>query len=83
MKRILKLHLHQFVSVAYLLHNTVLSVIFVHHEIAVIAPEIVSNHSEGARVVGCQRVEPFEKVSDTVQTFETERAVVFFGFGHN
>ena len=39
-----------------------LSVVLIHHEIAVIALKIVSDDSEGACVILCQSVEPLKKV---------------------
>ena len=78
-----KSDLHQFASVSDLLHDTILSVIFVDHEIAIVALKIVCDHCHRAGVVSCQSIQPFEKVSNTCVTFETERAVILLGLGHN
>jgi len=48
----LKVYLHKFSSVKHLLHDSILSVILVYHEITIVALKIVSDDCHRACVVG-------------------------------
>ena len=78
-----KVHLHQLAAITHLFNNAVLPEVPIHDEVAIVALKIVSDDGEGAGVILCQGVEPFEKVFDTSFAFETDRTVIVLGFSHH
>ena len=56
--------------------------VLVDHKVPIVPLKIVSEDIDGARVLLGERVEPFEKVSHTMFSSETDGARIVFGFGH-
>ena len=56
--------------------------VLVDHKVPIVPLKIVSEDIDGARVLLGERVEPLEKVSQTMFSSETDGARIVFGFGH-
>ena len=75
--------LHQFGTVADLLEDTLLSVIFIEDEQSVLSLKIMSNDGERARLVFRQSIQPLQKRFDAVLFSKRFGVVVVFRFSHD
>ena len=52
-------------------------------KVPIVPLEIMGQDINLTRVVLCEGIQPFEKISDTMLAWETNGAIVVFGFGHD
>ena len=57
--------------------------VLVGHKVPIVPLKIVSENIDAARVLLGERVEPFEKVSQTMFSLETDGSRILFGFSHD
>ena len=57
--------------------------VLVRQKVPIVPLKIVSDDIDGARVLLGERVEPFEKLFQTMFSSETDGSRILFGFGHD
>ena len=51
------------------------------YKVPIVPLEIMGQHIDLTRVVQCERIQPFEKIAETMLAWETNGSIVVFGFG--
>ena len=77
------LDFQQFASVPELLHKAVVAVVLVDDKVPIVPLEIMSEHIDLTRVVQRERIQPFQKIAETMLAWETNGTIVVFRFGHD
>ena len=57
--------------------------VLVDDKVPIVPLEIMGQHIDLTRVVLREGIQPFEKISETMLAWETNGAIVVFGFGHD
>ena len=73
----------QFAPVPELFGNAIVVVVLMDDKAPIVPLEIMSQHIDLTRVVQREGIQPFEKISETMFAWETNGAIVVFGFGHD
>ena len=58
-------------------------VVLMDDKVPIVPLEIMGQHIDLTRVVLREGIQPFEKISETMFAWETNGAIVVFGFGHD
>ena len=66
-----------------LFQHPLLTVVFLHQGVAIIALKIVGQHRQGTSGLFCQVVQPRGELLEAGLALETERVLLHFGFGHH
>ena len=70
-------------TVADLFNHLVVGVVLVHHEIAIVPLNIVSDDVDWVRFIQGQGIQPFDKLLHTLISSEAEGTIIVFGFGNH
>ena len=73
------LDFQEFAPVLELFDNAVVAVVLMDDKVPIVALE--SQHIDLTRVVQCEGIQPFEKISETMFAWETNGSIVVFRFG--
>ena len=57
--------------------------VLMHHKVAIVPLEIVSEHIDLSGVVQRKGIQPFQKIAEAEVTLEANGTIVVFGFGHD
>ena len=63
--------------------DAVVPIVFLDDEVPVVPLEVMSNDIDLSCVIVGQGIQPFQKVTDTSETWERLGFIVVFGFGHD
>ena len=66
-----------------LFQQSLLTVVFLHQGVAIIALKIVGQHRQGTSGLFCQVVQPRGELLEAVLALETKGLLLHFGFGHH
>jgi len=73
----------EFAPVTELFGDAIVLEVLMDDKVPIAALEIMGQHVDLTRVVLREGIQPFEKISDTILAWETNGAIVVFGFGHD
>ena len=73
----------EFAPVPELFDEAIVAVVLVDDKVPIVPLEILGQHIDLTRVVLREGIQLFEKISNTMLAWETNGAIVVFGFGHD
>ena len=77
------LQLQDLGAISGLFQQSLLTVVFFHQGVAIIALKIVGQHRQGTSGLFCQVVQPHGELLEASLALETEGVLLHFGFGHH
>jgi len=75
------LDFQEFTPVPELFDDTIVTMVLMNHKVPIVPLEIMSEYIDLTRVVECEGIQPFQKISETMLAWETHGTIVVFGFG--